>query len=250
MEQGLQGKTALVTGAARGIGRAICLALAAEGAHIAALDLNGEGAEETAALAAGHGVKSLACKTDVSDYDAVKSALEAVRGALGDPLVVVCNAGIAGTPTLFRNETKEAWKRQFEVHVDGAYHCMRETIDPMLDAGWGRIVCTSSIAARVGWRGGAAYAAAKAALLGLVRTVALECASKGVTVNAVLPGVIDTDMAREALEKVRDRVEASIPMKRVGRPEDIANAVAFLCSERGGYLTGQSISPNGGMWMP
>ena len=83
-----------------------------------------------------------------------------------------------------------------------------------------------------------------------MRTVALETASKGVTVNAVLPGVIDTEMAREALEKVRDRVEASIPMKRVGRPEDIANAVAFLCSERGGYLTGQSISPNGGMWMP
>jgi 2-hydroxycyclohexanecarboxyl-CoA dehydrogenase len=240
---------ALVTGGARGIGRAICLALAGEGAAVSALDVNGPGADETAAMARERGVPALGLEADVSDYDAVKAALAEVRGRLGEPLIVVSNAGIAGEPALFRDETKAAWKRQFEVHVDGTFHCVRETLNPMLQAGWGRIVMISSIAARVGWRGGASYAAAKGALLGLMRTLALECAGKGVTVNAVLPGVIDTEMSRQALVKVRDRIEAAIPMKRVGQPEDIAQAVAYLCSEQAAYITGQCLSPNGGMWM-
>jgi NAD(P)-dependent dehydrogenase (short-subunit alcohol dehydrogenase family) len=243
------GRVALVTGGARGIGRAICLALAREGAAVAAMDLNGPGAEETAALARGLGVPAFGVSADVSDYDAVKAALARIREQLGDPSIVVCNAGIAGEPALFRDETKAAWKRQFEVHVDGAYHAIRETLHPMLQSGWGRIVVISSIAARLGWRGAASYAAAKGALLGLMRTLALECASKGITVNAVLPGVIDTEMSRTALVKVRDKLEAAIPMKYVGEPEDIANAVAFLCSDRASYITGQCISPNGGMWM-
>jgi NAD(P)-dependent dehydrogenase (short-subunit alcohol dehydrogenase family) len=246
---GMAGRVALVSGGARGIGRAICLALAREGALVAPLDLNGPGAEETAALAREAGVKSSGFTADVSDYDAVKAALARVRERLGEPAIVVCNAGIGGEPSLFRDENKAAWKRQFEVHVDGAYHCIRETLNPMLESGWGRIVIISSIAARLGWRGGAAYAAAKGALLGLMRTLALECAGKGITVNAVLPGVIDTDMSRQVLVKVRQKLEAAIPMKEVGQPEDIANAVAYLCSDGAAYVTGQCLSPNGGMWM-
>jgi len=245
----MAGKVALVTGGARGIGRAICLALAREGTVIAALDVNGPGAEETATLARELGVRALGVLADVSDHDAVKSALARIRNELGDPAIVVCNAGIAGEPALFRDETKAAWKRQFEVHVDGAFHSIHETLHPMLQSGWGRIVIISSIAARLGWRGAASYAAAKGALLGLMRTLALECAGKGITVNAVLPGIIETEMSRTALVKVREKLEAALPMKRVGRPEDIANAVAFLCSERAAYVTGQCISPNGGMWM-
>ena len=214
------------------------------------MDLNGPGAEETGELLVRAGVKHCAVIADVSDYDAVKAGLERVRFTLGDPQIVVCNAGIAGPPSLFRNETKENWKRQFEVHVDGAYHCIRETINPMLDKGWGRIVCTSSIAATLGWRGAGSYAAAKGALIALVRTIAREYAAKGVTANAVLPGVIDTPLAREGIENVRDQVLAAIPMGRMGEPEDIAQAVAFLCSDRAAYVTGQFISPNGGMWMP
>lgn len=246
----LQGKVALVTGGARGIGRAAAVALAAEGAAVAVMDLNGGGAEEAAAALRRTGAKALGLATDVSDFDAVKAGLARIREELGEPSIVVCNAGIAGTPTLFRDETKAAWKRQFEVHVDGTFHCLRETFPTMLQNGWGRIVIISSIAARIGWKGGSSYAAAKGALLGLMRTLALEGASRGVTCNAVLPGVIDTEMAREALVKVRDKLEASIPLKRVGQPEDIAQAVAYLCSERGAYLTGQCLSPNGGMWMP
>jgi 3-oxoacyl-[acyl-carrier protein] reductase len=214
------------------------------------MDLNGAGALETAALIEAMGRKALALATDVSDEDAVRTALDRTRAKLGPPLIVVCNAGIGGVASLFRNERKENWDRLFAVHVYGAYHCVRETINPMLEEGWGRVVLVSSVAAQLGWKGAAGYAAAKAALLGFMRSLALECASRGVTANAICPGVIDTALMREGIAKVRDQVEAAIPMRRIGQPDDIAGAVAYLCSERGSYLTGQIISPNGGMWLP
>jgi NAD(P)-dependent dehydrogenase (short-subunit alcohol dehydrogenase family) len=226
------------------------LALARLGADIAVLDLNGAGAQETVARVQALGRRAVPLPCDVSDYDAVRVAVEQTRAKLGTPLIVVCNAGIAGVASLFRNERKENWDRLFAVHVDGAYHCVRETINPMLEAGWGRVVVISSVAATLGWKGASGYAAAKAALLGFMRSLALECAAKGVTSNAVCPGVVDTALMREGTAKVRDRLEASIPMGRIGRPEDIAEAVAYLCSEKGAYLTGQIISPNGGMWIP
>jgi 2-hydroxycyclohexanecarboxyl-CoA dehydrogenase len=216
---------------------------------VAVMDLNGAGAAETAALIEAMGRRTIALATDVTDEDAVRSAIDRTRAKLGSPGIVVCNAGIAGVASLFRNERKENWDRLFGVHVYGAYHCVRETINPMLEAGWGRVVVVSSVAAQLGWKGAAGYAAAKAALLGFMRSLALECASRGVTANAVCPGVIDTALMREGIAKVRDQVEAAIPMRRIGQPDDIAGAVAYLCSERGAYLTGQILSPNGGMWM-
>jgi 2-hydroxycyclohexanecarboxyl-CoA dehydrogenase len=250
VNQDLHGKLALVTGGAAGIGRACALALARQGADIAVLDLNGAGACETAAQVEALGLRALALPTDVSDGDAVRASLERVRARLGPPLIVVCNAGVAGVASLFRNERKENWDQLFGVHVYGAYHCVRETINPMIEGGWGRVVMISSVAATLGWKGAAGYAAAKAALLGFMRSLALECASRGVTANAVCPGVVDTALMREGIAKVREQIEAAIPMRRIGQPEDIAAAVAYLCSERGGYVTGQIISPNGGMWMP
>ena len=250
VNQDLQGKVALVTGAAAGIGRACALALARAGADVAVMDLNGAGARETAAMAEAVGRNALALATDVSDEHAVRAAIDRTRASLGVPSIVVCNAGIGGVASLFRNEQKENWDRLFAVHVYGAYHCVRETINPMLEQGWGRVVLISSVAAQLGWKGAAGYAAAKAALLGFMRSLALECASRGVTANAICPGVIDTALMREGIAKVRDQIEAAIPMRRIGQPEDIAGAVAYLCSERGSYLTGQIISPNGGMWLP
>lgn len=250
VNQDLQGRVALVTGAAAGIGRAVSVALARLGADVAVLDLNGGGAQETVGLVQALGRKAQALPCDVSDYDAVRSAVEQVRAKLGEPHIVICNAGIAGVASLFRNERKENWDRLFAVHVNGAYHCVRETINPMLEAGWGRVVMISSVAATLGWKGASGYAAAKAALLGFMRSLALECAAKGVTSNAVCPGVIDTALMREGTARVREQLEAAIPMRRLGQPEDIAEAVAYLCSEKGAYLTGQIISPNGGMWLP
>jgi NAD(P)-dependent dehydrogenase (short-subunit alcohol dehydrogenase family) len=246
----LQGKVALVTGAAAGIGRACALALARQGAAIAVLDLDGAGAAETAAQVQALGSKALAVPADVSDEAAVRTGLDRVRAQLGPPQIVVCNAGIAGVASLFRNERKENWERLFAVHVYGAYHCVRETINPMLEQGWGRVVVVSSVAATLGWKGASGYAAAKAALLGFMRCLALECASRGVSANAICPGVVDTALMREGIAKVREQIEAAIPMRRIGQPEDIAAAVEYLCSERGGYVTGQIISPNGGMWIP
>ncbi|HEX7927511.1 MAG TPA: SDR family NAD(P)-dependent oxidoreductase [bacterium] len=250
VNQDLQGRVALVTGAAAGIGRACAIALARQGADVAVLDLNGPGAQETATRITALGRKPLAVPCDVSDAAAVHAAVEQTRAKLGEPLIVVSNAGIGGVASLFRNERKENWDRIFAVHVNGAYHCVRETINPMLEANWGRVVLISSVAATLGWKGAAGYAAAKAALLGFMRSLALETASKGVTSNAVCPGVVDTALMREGTARVRDQLEASIPMRRIGHPEDIAEAVAYLCSERGGYMTGQIISPNGGLWMP
>jgi NAD(P)-dependent dehydrogenase (short-subunit alcohol dehydrogenase family) len=249
VNQDLQGKVALVTGGAAGIGRAVALALARLGADVAVLDLNGAGAQETVNLVQALGRKGAALPCDVSDYDAVRAAVEQTRAKLGDPLIVICNAGIAGVASLFRNERKDNWDRLFAVHVDGAYHCVRETINPMLEAGWGRVVVVSSVAATLGWKGASSYAAAKAALLGFMRSLALECASKGVTSNAVCPGVVDTALMREGTAGIREQLAAAIPMRRIGQPEDIAEAVAYLCSERGAYVTGQIISPNGGMWI-
>jgi NAD(P)-dependent dehydrogenase (short-subunit alcohol dehydrogenase family) len=249
VSQDLQGKVALVSGAAAGIGRAVSIALARLGADVAVLDLNGSGAQETVGLVQALGRKGLPLACDVSDSDAVRSAVDQTRAKLGDPLIVVCNAGIAGVASLFRNERKENWDRLFAVHVNGAYHCVRETINPMLEAEWGRVVVISSVAAMLGWKGAAGYAAAKAALLGFMRSLALECASKGVTANAVCPGVVDTALMREGTARVREQMEAAIPMRRFGQPEDIAEAVAYLCSEKGAYVTGQIISPNGGMWI-
>jgi NAD(P)-dependent dehydrogenase (short-subunit alcohol dehydrogenase family) len=250
VNQDLQGRVALVTGAAAGIGRACAVALARLGADVAVLDLNGTGAQETVRMITALGRKGLPLACDVSDADAVRSAVEQTRAKLGEPLIVVCNAGIAGVASLFRNERKENWDRLFAVHVNGAYHCVRETINPMLEANWGRVVVISSVAATLGWKGAAGYAAAKAALLAFMRSLALETATKGVTSNAVCPGVVDTALMREGTARVREQLEASIPMRRMGQPEDIAEAVAYLCSERGGYLTGQIISPNGGLWIP
>lgn len=249
-EQTLLGRLALVTGGGAGIGRACALALAQEGADIAVMDLNGDSAAETVQLVLSEGRRAHAVTCDVSDYDAVKDALADIRATLGTPLLTICNAGIAGESRMFHKEQKENWKRLFEVHVDGAYHCIRETVESMREAQWGRIICISSIAATMGLRGAASYASAKAALLGLVRTLANENAPLGITANAICPGFIETAMMRDVPETALQKSLALVPMKTAGQPDDIANAVAYLCSERGRYMTGQILSPNGGVWMP
>lgn len=244
----LKGKVAVITGGAAGIGRAAALALAEDGADIAVMDINLEGARETASLVERAGRKATAAAVDVSDGDSVREGLKAISSILGTPLILFSNAGIGNAPNKFENETFEGWKRHFAVHVDGAFHTVHQMLPGMIRAEWGRIVVTSSIAATMGIKGVVSYSAAKGALLGMTHSLALEYASKGITVNAVAPGYIDTAMFRAVGGEAVAMVEGTIPMKHLGESEDIAQAVAYLCSEKGRYMTGQTISPNGGIW--
>ena len=244
----LEGRTAIVTGGASGIGRSACVMLAEAGAKVAVVDLNAAGARETARAVEATGRQALALQVDVTDQDAVRAAVAQTTQALGVPLITVSNAGVAGETVQFHKETREHLWEQLAIHVGGAFNFFRETIEPMREAGWGRLVATSSCAAEVGLPGGSSYAAAKAALQGLVRTIALENTARGVTANCVLPGVIDTPILGQLSDERREKMLANNPAKRFGQPEDIAAAIAYLCSEDAGYVTGQSLSPNGGLW--
>ena len=216
---------ALVTGGTRGIGAAIAQRLRADGWTVATLSRNG--ADVSA---------------DVSDPDAVRQAFERVRANYGPVLVLVNNAGVREDGLAIRM-TPEEWQRVVDVNLSGAFHCTRHALDDMLKARWGRIVNVSSVVAEHGNPGQANYAAAKAGLLGFTRTIAREMARKGITCNAVTPGVIETDMTAD----VADDLKAAVPAGRVGRPEEVAAAVAFLAGEDAAYVNGATLSIDGGL---
>ncbi|MBT6274066.1 MAG: SDR family oxidoreductase [Chromatiales bacterium] len=248
MKESKSGRVAIVTGAGSGIGRAIAYRLAADGMAVAVADINFAGAKETVAHIGDGGFDALAVHMDVTDEDSVKVGVEEARQRFGEVLVAVSNAGITGGGVRFHDETKDHFLRQLSVHTHGAFHLLRETIGPMREARWGRIVVTASIAATIGYPGGSSYGAAKGALVGLVRTVALENMSRGVTANCVLPGIIETPVTLGFSAERRAKMFSNNPARRPGKPEDIAGAVSYLCSDDGNYVTGQSLSPNGGLW--
>lgn len=246
-DESLKGKVALITGAAHGLGQATAYELAAMGAQIGILDRHEKGARQMAESLAQQGAKVTWVAVDVGDGPAMAHAIEQVRKALGDPLVAIANAGIAGPRKPFQEYTHGEWANQFRIHMDGTYFTVKNTIDAMLAAGWGRIVCTASVAATWGIPHQTAYAAAKGAIVGFVRSLARETANTGVTVNAVAPGWIDTGLSRIMDAATMDEVLSHIPMERFGEPKDIAKAVAYFCSSGGDYVTGQVLSPNGGL---
>ncbi|MEU9288588.1 SDR family NAD(P)-dependent oxidoreductase [Streptomyces sp. NPDC048275] len=230
-------RTAVVTGGGSGIGLAIAERLSKDGYQVAALDLN---PPDT----------GLAPATDVCDRAQVDAALAAVRDRLGPVTILVNAAGTDGFRR-FTDLTFAAWQRVIDVNLNGVFHCVQATLPDMLDAGWGRIVNISSSSAQSGQPFMTHYVAAKSAVNGLTKALALELGPHGVTVNAVPPGFIDTPMLRRAEE--RDQIGGTIekhiqrtPVRRVGRPEDIAAACAFLVSEEAGYITGQILGVNGG----
>ena len=216
---------ALVTGGTRGIGAAIAERLRADGWTVATLSRNG--ADVSA---------------DVSDPDAVRQAFERVRANYGPVLVLVNNAGVREDGLAIRMSPEE-WQRVVDVNLSGAFHCTRHALDDMLKARWGRIVNISSVVAEHGNPGQANYAAAKAGLLGFTRTIAREMARKGITCNAVTPGLIETDMTAG----VADDLKAAVPAGRVGRPEEVAAAVAFLAGEDAAYVNGATLPIDGGL---
>src|SRR3989449_9783510 len=252
----LAGRIALVTGGGRGIGRAVALALAAEGADVAVAARSADELEETVSAIRAAGRRGEAILCDVTQRSNVDAMVARVRTALGDPLILVNNAGIAGSAKL-TDTSDEMWDRMLRVNATGAFYCTRAVLPTMLAAKWGRIVNVASIAAKAGAPYIAAYAASKHALLGLPRAVAAEVATRGITVNAVCPGYVDTGMTDASTANIsaktgrseqdaRKILEGFSPQGRLMTAAEAAGLVTFLCSEAARGVNGQGIVVDGG----
>jgi NAD(P)-dependent dehydrogenase (short-subunit alcohol dehydrogenase family) len=245
-------RVAVVTGGASGIGLAIAQRLAANDRRVAVLDLDGEAAEKAAAGIRDTGVDSTAGQVDVSDRAAVDAAIEHVRTELGPVEIMVTSAGMDQF-TKFADITEELWNRVLAVNLTGTFHCLHAAVPDMIEAGWGRIVTISSSSTQSGAPNMAHYIASKGGVVGLTKALAVELGPKGITVNTIPPGAIDTPMSRRAQETGSlppvEVIEKMIPVRRMGTADDIAAACAFLCSEDAGYITGQQINLNGGRYM-
>ena len=245
----LEGKKALVTGASRGIGRAIALALAAEGADVAVNYAGPEAAaKEVAAEIEAMGRKAFVIQADISSNEAATAMIDQAVKEFGRIDVLVNNAGITRDGLLMRMK-EEDWDAVLTTNLKGVFNCTKAVIKYMMKQKAGHIVSISSVVGLAGSAGQANYAAAKAGVIGFTKAVAKEVATRGITVNAVAPGFIQTDMTKVLSEKVVESMQASIPLHRLGDPEDIAKAVVFLASDDASYITGQTLNVDGGMVM-
>ena len=244
----LEGKKALITGAARGIGKTIALLLAREGADVAVSDIDERLAAETAGEIKAIGRKSLAIKGDVADIGSVTEMMSNVVEKMGGIDILVNNAGITKDALLLRMKDEE-WDAVINVNLKGTFNCTKAAVKYMSKQRSGKIVNIASIVGLMGNAGQANYSASKAGVIGLTKTAAREFAGRGLNINAVAPGFISTAMTDAIPEKAKNELIAQIPMKRLGSPDDVANAVLFLVSSASDYITGQVISINGGMYM-
>jgi len=242
-------RIAIVTGGGSGIGLAISERLAVDGASVAIFDRDGDSADETAAKISASGGMAVGITVDVTDRAQIDAGVEQVRARLGRPTILVNNAGLQGFDP-FLKITAELWTRILDVSLTGTFNCCQAVVPDMIEAGWGRIVNISSSSAQGGQPFMTHYVAAKAGVIGFTKALALELGPKGITVNTIPPGFIDTPMLRDSeakgyLGKVEESIARS-PVRRIGRPEDIAAACAFLVRDEASYITGQVIGVNGG----
>ena len=244
----VQNKIALVTGASRGIGRSICLALAAQGAGIVAVDIDLAATEAFVAELKSSGTEAIAVQGNVTVADDVERMVEAAKDAFGRIDILVNNAGITRDALLLRMKDED-WDAVLSVNLKGAFLCTRAVAKLMTKQRSGRIINIASVVGQMGNAGQANYCASKAGLMGLTRSNARELAKRNVTVNAVAPGFIATDMTDALPEQKRQELAAQIPLERLGSADDIAYTVLFLASDQAGYITGQVIGVNGGMYM-
>jgi acetoacetyl-CoA reductase len=245
----LKGRVALVTGASRGIGRGVAEALAAHGAAVAVNYTNqDEKAQEVVDSIRAAGGSALRHRANVGDLDEVRQMVRRVEKDLGQVDILVNNAGI-NRDRSFKNMDATEWSKVVTVNLTGVFNCTRTVIDGMLVRQYGRIINISSVVGQAGNFGQANYAATKAGILGFTKTVALETARKGVTVNAVCPGFIETEMVAGIPGDVQEQIVARIPLGRFGRADEVAAAVLFLVADQAAYVTGQIISPNGGLYL-
>lgn len=246
MNLSLEGRVALVTGAGRGIGRAIALTLAQAGAKIAVLSRTEANAQETAQAIQQAGGNALPLALDVADPDSAEKAIEAVLKRWERLDILINNAGITRDTLLLRMKDED-WDAVLQVNLKGAFLFTRSALKPMMKQRWGRIVNITSVVGLTGNPGQANYSAAKAGLIAFTKSVALEMGSRNITCNAIAPGFIETDMTESLPEQVRTYALQKIPLARLGTPEEVAHGVLFLCSELASYITGQVLLIDGGL---
>ena len=244
----LTGKVALVTGAAQGIGKAIALLLARNGADLVVSDINLEKAEETAKEIRAIGPKAMAVKVDVANWSDVERMVTGILEKLAKIDILVNNAGITRDKLILRM-TEEDWDAVLGVNLKGTFNCTKAVVRHMAKQRSGKIVNIASVVGEMGNAGQANYSASKAGVIGLTKTIAREYAQRGINVNAIAPGYIETPMTEALPEKAKEELRKLIPMERLGKPEDVAEAVLFLVSEESSYITGQVLNVNGGIYM-
>lgn len=245
----LEGKVALVTGAGRGIGRAIAEELAKRGADVVLADRMLEGAQQSAAeIAAQTGRQTMAVEVDVSSLESAKAMVEQAMSRFGKVDILVNNAGITRDDLIMRMEEAD-WDAVIDINLKGAWNCSKAVIRAMMKQRYGRIVNISSVSGLAGQAGQTNYSASKAGLIGLTKALAREVASRQITVNAVAPGFVPTALTVDLPEELKESMMKITPLGRMGKPEEIAYAVAFFASDEAAYITGQVLSVDGGMMM-
>ena len=244
----LAGRVALVTGAAQGIGKAVALLLARNGADIVVWDINLEKAEETANEIRSIGRKALAVKVDVAHWNDVEQMVEVILEKFAKIDILVNNAGITRDKLILRM-TEEDWDAVLDVNLKGTFHCTKAVVRHMAKQRSGKIINIASVVGEMGNASQANYSASKAGVIGLTKTIAREFAQRGININAIAPGYIETPMTEVLPEKVKEELKKLIPMERLGKPEDVAEAVLFLASEESSYITGHVLNVNGGIYM-
>lgn len=245
----LQDKVAVVTGGSRGIGRATCIELARQGALVVVNYVSrSDAADETVSAIKNDGGNAVAAKFNVADSSDVQASFKQILADHGRVDILVNNAGIT-RDGLVAMMKENAWDEVMDTNLKGAFNCIKAVSRPMMKQRWGRIVSITSVIGFAGNAGQANYSAAKAGMVGLTRSVARELASRGITVNGIAPGYIDTDMTKELPDEVKEKILAEIPLNSLGSAEDVAGAVSYLVSDNARYVTGQFIHVNGGMFM-
>ncbi|MBA7701872.1 3-oxoacyl-[acyl-carrier-protein] reductase FabG [subsurface metagenome] len=242
----LKDKVAVVTGAGRGIGRSISLALADAGASVALIDLSAENLQGVLNEITASGSKASVHLCDITDQEAVASTFNAITEQHGALHILVNNAGITRDNLLMRL-SPEDWEAPIRTNLTGAFYCIKAAVRPMMKQRYGRIINIASVVGITGNAGQANYAASKAGLIGLTKSTARELASRGITANAIAPGFITTALTADLSEDAKKKLTEHIPLGRLGKPEDVAPAVVFLASEEAGYITGQTLPVDGGM---
>jgi 3-oxoacyl-(acyl-carrier-protein) reductase len=245
----LKGRTALVTGGSRGIGHAIALALAEEGADVAVNYVSSEvPAKQVVEQIQKMGRRAILAQADVADFPDTFRMAQDVLKEFGHLDILINNAGINSDKTFVKMD-HASWRKVLAINLDGVFNCSKVFIDQMIKQSWGRVVNITSVIGQIGNFGQANYAASKAGVAAFTKSLAKELAAKGVTVNAVAPGFIETEMVDAIPEKVRNRLLDQIPMRRFGKSEEVARACVYLCSRDGDYITGAELSINGGLFM-